>query len=149
MNFEVLDKFNVEIIKKENSFEKIRVESSNLCDLLNFLKNSAEFNFDRLNTIIAIDLVDNFELIYDLHSINTSQYARISVIIDRNSPKIPSIIEIFKSAYYDECEIFDLFGIEFTNNQNLKRLFMPKGWVGYPLRKDYKQTDERLSWNEK
>ncbi|MEI8129554.1 MAG: NADH-quinone oxidoreductase subunit C [bacterium] len=149
MNFDVLEKFNVEIIKKENSFDKIRVESSKLCDLLHLLKNNAEFDFDRLNTIIAIDLVDNFELIYDLHSVKTAQNAQVSVIVDRNSPKIPSITEIFKSAYYDECEIFDLFGIEFTNNKNLKRLFMPKGWIGHPLRKDYKQTDERLSWNEK
>ena len=66
MNFDILEKFNVEIIKKENSFDKIRVENSKLCDLLHFLKNNAEFDFDRLNTIIAIDLGDNFELIYDL-----------------------------------------------------------------------------------
>jgi len=192
MNFEVLENFNVEIIKKENSFDKIRVESSKLCELLYFLKNNAEFDFDRLNTIIAVDLYQvaidssphpnhppsffdtqskkaesfpqgregiarkfklsldyNFELIYDLHSVKTAQQAQISVLLDRNSPKAPSITEIFKSAYFDECEIFDLFGIEFTNNPNLKRLFMPKGWVGYPLRKDYKQTDERLAWNGK
>lgn len=147
MNFDILEKFNVEIIKKENSFDKIRVENSKLCDLLHFLKNNAEFDFDRLNTIIAIDLGDNFELIYDLHSPQIGQNIEISVILDRNSPKVSSITDIFKSAYFDECEIFDLFGIEFINNPNLKRLFMPKGWVGYPLRKDYKQTDERLAWN--
>ena len=56
MNFDVLENFNVEIIKKENSFDKIRVESSKLCDLLHFLKNNAEFDLNRLNTIIAIDL---------------------------------------------------------------------------------------------
>lgn len=148
MNFDVLEKFNVEIIKKENSFDKIRVESSKLCDLLHFLKNNAEFDFNRLNTIIAVDLGDDFELIYDLHAVNIAEHVRISVIVDRNSPKAPSVTDIFKSAYFDECEIFDLFGIEFTNNPNLKRLFMPKGWVGYPLRKDYKQIDERLAWNK-
>lgn len=150
MNFDVLEKFGVSKPTKEseNSFEKFRVESSKLCDLLNFLKNNAQFAFDRLNTIIAVDLGDNFELIYDLHSTETAQSIRISVIIDRNSPKAPSVVEIFKSAYFDECEIYDLFGIEFTNNPNLKRLLMPKGWIGYPLRKDYQQTDERLAWNE-
>lgn len=153
MNFETLkEKFpNVELIKNENSFEKISVESSKLCDLLAFLKNNAEFSFDRLNTIIAIDLgvsAANFELIYDLHSIETGEIGRISVLVDRNSPKVPSVVKIFKSAYFDECEIFDLFGITFDKNPNLKRLLMPKGWIGNPLRKDYKQTDERLVWNE-
>jgi NADH-quinone oxidoreductase subunit C len=149
MNFDVLKKFNIKIIRKENSFDKIRVNISQLCDLLSFLKNNAEFSFDRLNTIIAVDLGDDFELIYDLHSVELAEHARISVIINRNSAKVPSIIKVFKSAYFDECEIFDLFGIEFIDNPDLKRLLMPKGWIGHPLRKDYKQTDERLAWNEK
>lgn len=151
MNFEILNKFNIDIVQQPNSFMKIRVDASNLYELLHFLQNNAEFDFDRLNTIVAIDLgVDacKFELIYDLHSTNTSQMLQISVIFDRSAPKIPSVVEIFKSAYFDECEIYDLFGVTFDKNPDLKRLLMPKGWVGYPLRKDYKQEDDRLSWNE-
>lgn len=152
MNFDDLEKFNVEIVKRDNFFDKIRVEASKLCDLLNFLKNNAQFSFDRLHTIIAVDLgldLGQFELIYDLHSIETGQSVRISVLLDRNSPNAPSVVEIFKSAYFDECEIFDLFGIKFINNPNLKRLLMPKGWVGYPLRKDYVLDDKRLDWGQK
>lgn len=151
MNFDVLEKFNIEIIQQENSFGKIRVEASHLCDLLHFLKNNAQYSFDRLNTIIAVDLgleISKFELIYDLHSVETGQSGRISVLVDRNSPHTASIVEIFKSAYFDECEIYDMFGIKFDNNLDLKRLLMPKGWVGFPLRKDYQQTDERLVWND-
>ena len=147
MNFNELEKFNIELICHENSFEKIRVDKANLHALLSHLKNNAEFDFDRLNTIIAIDLKDKFELIYDLNSIETGEDGRISVLLDRNAPSIASIVDIFKSAYFDECEIFDLFGINFENNPNLKRLLMPVGWQGYPLRKDYEQNDERLAWN--
>lgn len=163
MNFDDLKEFNVELIKSETSFYKIRIDKKMLLDLLKYLKNNAEFDFDRLNTIIAVDLgcsSDNdkkksieangeqFELIYDLHSTNSAKSLRVSVLIDRNSPRVPSVVEIFKSAYFDECEIYDLFGIIFENNPDLKRLLMPKGWIGYPLRKDYKLTDERLAWNE-
>lgn len=151
MNFDILEKFNIEIIQQSNSFLKVRVDSSKLCDLLHFLQNNAEFDFDRLNSIIAIDLgvdLGMFELIYDLHSTNTSQTLQISVITDRNTPKVPTVVDVFKSAYFDECEIYDMFGIIFDKNPDLKRLLMPKGWVGYPLRKDYKQDDARLSWNE-
>lgn len=152
MNFDVLEKFNIELIPpSENSFGKIRVDKSNLYDLLSFLKNSAEYSFDRLNTIIAIDLgleSGLFELIYDLHSLETGQMGRISVLIDRNSPTAISVVDVFKSAYFDECEIFDLFGINFDKNPSLKRLLMPEGWKGHPLRKDYLHNDERLAWND-
>lgn len=151
MNFDVLNKFNIEILQQPNSFIKVRVDSSKLYDLLHFLQNNAEFDFDRLNTIIAIDLgieAGKFELIYDLHSTKTSQMLQTSVIIDRSAPKVSSVVEIFKSAYFDECEIYDMFGINFDKNTDLKRLLMPKGWIGYPLRKDYVQSDERLIWSE-
>ena len=142
---------NFNLIKSENSFDKFRVDTSQLHDALNYLKNNAVFDLDRLNTIIAVDLgleTNHFELIYDLHSTKTGNSGRISILVDRNSPHVPSIVDIFRSAYFDECEIFDMFGIIFDKNPNLKRLLMPKGWIGYPLRKDYKQTDERLVWND-
>jgi len=152
MDIEVLEKFNIEVINPtDNSFGKIRVDKSNLCELLSFLKNTPEFAFDRLNSIIAVDLgieINQFELIYDLHSVEMGKMGRISVLIDRTSPATTSVVDIFKSAYFDECEIFDLFGINFEKNPNLKRLMMPVGWQGYPLRKDYVQNDERLAWND-
>jgi NADH-quinone oxidoreductase subunit C len=134
-----------------NSFNKIRINSVELIESLIALKNNAQYDFDRLNTIIAIDLgfeVGSFELIYDLHSTKTGQSGRISVLVDRKAPQVPSVVEIYKSAYFDECEIYDLFGIKFDKNPDLKRLLMPKGWIGHPLRKDYVQTDERLVWND-
>lgn len=152
MNFDSLKKFNAQIIKSDNTFDKVRVASSDLLFILELLKNDERFAFDRLNTIIAVDLgleVNQFELIYDLHSIKNAQSVRVSILVDRNVPKVPSIVGIFKSAYFDECETYDLFGIIFENNPDLKRLLMPKGWIGYPLRKDYKQEDERLLWSEK
>ena len=45
-------------------------------------------------------------------------------------------------------EIFDLFGINFTGHSNLKRLYMPEGWKGNPLKKEYSEDDERLRWND-
>lgn len=139
------------LIQSPNSFDKFRVESSEIKTALKSLHDDALYDFDRLNTIIAVDLgieKNQFELIYDLHSTKTGNVKQISVLIDRNSPKIESVVDIYKSAYFDECEIYDMFGINFENNPNLKRLLMPKGWIGHPLRKDYEQKDERLVWNE-
>lgn len=130
------------------NFEKTNINPQELYSHLSYLKNNAEFDFDRLNMIVAIDNKDNIELIYDLYSTNRAQFERISVLLDANTPHVQSMVDIYKSAYFDECEIYDLFGVIFDKNPNLKRLLMPKGWVGHPLRKDYEQTDERLFWNE-
>ena len=60
---------------------------------------------------------------------------------------ISSVITLYKSAYFDECEIFDMFGVNFKGNIYLKRLYMPETWLGNPLLKSYIQNDERLAWN--
>lgn len=130
------------------NFDKSLINPQELYAHLSHLKNNAEFDFDRLNMIVAVDNKENIELIYDLYSTNRAQFERVSVLLDANTPHAQSVVDIYKSAYFDECEIYDLFGVIFDKNPNLKRLLMPKGWVGYPLRKDYEQTDERLVWNE-
>ena len=61
---------------------------------------------------------------------------------------VESVSKIFDSAVADEKEIYDLFGVNFIGNAELKRLYMPESWQGNPLRKDYVEKDERLSWNE-
>ena len=137
----------IEFISEDNSFDKIRANSVDIVHLLNTLKNDAAFDYDMLSTFIAVDLGDKFELIYDLYSTDTNKSLKISVFIDRDCPKSPSVVEVFKSAHFDECEIFDLFGVEFVGNKKLKRLFMPKEWIGHPLRKDYVLEDKRLDWN--
>lgn len=147
MDFNLLkEKFNIAAEAGENTFPKIFVKNTDIVELLNFIKNDAEFDFDRLNTIIAVDLKDKIELIYDLFSTNSKESLRISVILENSSAK--SVVEVYKSAYFDECEIFDLFGVSFDGNPDLKRLLMPKGWKGHPLLKNYEENDERLAWNK-
>lgn len=124
--------------------EKILV-AENIADVLSFLKNNPQYDFDMLSTIVAVDLQDKIELIYYLYSTNLSEFAKVSVYTEKFTA---SVVNIYKSAYFDECEIYDLFGVEFVGNPNLKRLFMSETWVGHPLKKDYVQEDTRLCWND-
>lgn len=143
--------FNFSILKsKFNNVDLINeskvVVNSELVQVLDYLKNTPEFDFDILTSIIAIDLTDKIELIYQLMSSETSETLSVSYYTDNYTA--PTVIDIYKSANFDECEIFDLFGVEFIGNKNLKRLLMPENWVGHPLLKSYVQNDERLVWNE-
>ena len=143
--------FNFSILKsKFNNVDLINeskvVVNSELVQVLDYLKNTPEFDFDILTSIIAIDLTDKIELIYQLMSSETSETLSVSYYTDNYTA--PTVTDIYKSANFDECEIFDLFGIEFIGNKNLKRLLMPENWVGHPLLKSYVQNDERLVWND-
>lgn len=122
------------------------VVNSELVQVFDYLKNTPEFDFDILTSIIAIDLTDKIELIYQLMSSETSETLSVSYYTDNYTA--PTVTDIYKSANFDECEIFDLFGVEFIGNKNLKRLLMPENWVGHPLLKSYVQNDERLVWND-
>lgn len=57
--------------------------------------------------------------------------------MDRKSPKLPSVCDLWKGAELNEREVFDYFGIRFLNHPDMRRLYLRNDWVGYPLRKDF------------
>lgn len=117
----------------------------NLVEVLEFLKNTSEFDFDMLTSIVAIDMKKHIELIYQLYS--TGNNTAFEIVFEAYA-SAPTVINVYKSAYFDECEIFDLFGVDFIGNKNLKRLYLPETWVGNPLLKSYEMNDERFAWND-
>ncbi len=145
----VQNKFKIIKISPINcNYNKITIDKTELKNCISFLKNSAEFSADILISIAASDYIDKLELIYDIYSSKLNQHKYISIYVESLNPTAESICEIFKSAEYDEREIFDLFGIKFTGNNNLKRLLLPNSTIGHPLLKNFRQTDERLAQNE-
>ena len=117
---------------------------SNLLEVIKFV--TTEYPYNMLKQIIATDAGDGVELIYHLYSIDDEEDLFISIVVKN---QVDSVTEIFDSAIADENEIYDLFGIKFINNKNLKRLYLPEDWEGFPLRKDYVESDTRLAWNDK
>jgi len=119
------------------------IVTSNLPDIVKLIKE--KYGFDILTEVIAIDSQPKIELLYRLYSKENNEFVTLSTTVTEETD---TITDIFPSAIADENEIYDLFGINFIGNQNLKRLYMPESWQGYPLRKDYQEDDERLGWNE-
>lgn len=124
--------------------DKIIIKSR-LREIIRFVKDN--YPFDMLKEIIGVHKPDGFvELIYHLYSTVDEEDLLISISV---MDEVETITDIFPSAIADENEIYDLFGINFRGNENLKRLYMPEDWKGFPLRKDYVQDDTRLCWNDK
>ena len=123
--------------------EKI-VINFHLAKTLEFIKNNYGFNI--LKEIVAVDNKEmGIELIYRLFSVENEEEVLVSTTVKDEAESVSSV---FDSAIADEKEIFDLFGIKFIGNKELKRLYMPESWDGHPLKKDYEQKDERLNWND-
>lgn len=105
------------------------------------LKENSETKMDYLFCQTAVDRKDGFHVVYHL----TSSVFRHSVMLrtiltDKANPVVPTVSDVWKAAEYYEREIFDLFGIRFENHPDLRRIFLEDDWVGYPLRKDYKDS---------
>ena len=120
------------------------IVKNNIFNVLKFIKEN--YSYKILKEIIANDKQnEGIELIYHLYSIDDEEDLFFVIIVQGQTE---SVTEIFPSAIFDEREIYDMFGINFTGHKNLQRLYMPESWQGYPLKKDYIQEDERLAWND-
>lgn len=142
INTDLLKEYYPEIFVND---DYIYVEN-NVYDVISFLKTRNIICFDMLTEIIATDYRQFIQLCYNLYSTESNEFVKVITNVTTNS--IKSVVSLYKSANFDECEIFDLFGINFEGNDNLKRLYMPEAWQGHPLLKSYVQNDERLVWND-
>lgn len=77
------------------------------------------------------------EVTYHLVSMRRHHRLRVVVAVADDAPRVPSVTEVYPTADFHEREVFDFFGVEFTDHPNLVRILNPEGWEGYPLRKDY------------
>ena len=127
--------------------EIISVEPDNLYETVSFLKN---YGFNYLQCQGGYDegpgkhLVSfyHFITLNDFDKIDELKEVRIKVFLKRDSDlSVPSLYKIFKGSDWQERETYDMYGINFADHPNPKRLLMPEDWRGWPLRKDYIQPD--------
>jgi NADH-quinone oxidoreductase subunit C len=121
----------------EASDQAVLVSSQALYQVLEFLKDSPEFNFDYFSYVTAVDYYDYFELVYQLTSMKHNHTVVIKTRCQRNNPVVPSVVKLWRGAEFQEREVYDLMGIRFDGHPDLKRIALWEGFQGHPLRKDY------------
>ena len=118
----------------------LRVEPARLLDICESLKSNQKFLFNYLSCITVVDYEEQeeiFEMVYHLVSIDYHHKLAMKVSLPSNSPVVPSIFKIWKSADWFEREAHDLFGIQFEGRENLLPLLLYEGFEGYPGRKSF------------
>ncbi len=107
--------------------------------------------FDQLIDLTAVDYLTyagkrslpegieagRFELVTALINHQRRERIRIRVQLDGDEPTIATAFDLYPGAEYLEREVYDMFGIVFSDHPDMSRVLMPENWVGHPLRKDY------------
>jgi NADH-quinone oxidoreductase subunit C len=110
--------------------------------VLGFLRDDARCQFAVLCDICGVDHPDRprrFDVVYNLLSVTLNQRIRLVVETDEETP-VPSAVPLFSAAGWWEREAWDLFGIYFEDNPDLRRILTDYGFEGHPLRKDFPLT---------
>ena len=132
------------ILKSSIEFDELLIEinTSDLIDILQFLKSNDDCKFKQLIDIAGVDYPEEekrFQLVYLLLSHENN--LRIKVLINFEAKKkISSIVKVFPSANWMEREVFDMYGVKFENHPDLRRILTDYGFKGHPLRKDFPLT---------
>ena len=161
INLEDLEKkINSELTTKIKSTEikhsqlYLTINSENLLDVVLFLKTNENTKFRQLIDITAVDYPEEqkrFKMVYLFLSHEINQRIILNYLINENE-KVVSLTKIFPSANWMEREIFDMYGVEFSDHPDLRRILTDYGFKGHPLRKDFPltgHTEVRYSEDEK
>lgn len=115
----------------------LEVGAAGFKSLMNALRSTAGFDFDYLFCLTCVDWKTHLTMVYHLSSTSHRHTVVVKVKLDRNKPEIDTVCDIWRTAEFHEREVYELFGVNFINHPDLRRLILPDEWDGFPLRKDY------------
>jgi len=128
----------------------VYVAAQQIVAVCDFLKSDQDVSFNYLSDLTCVHYPERrdapFEIVYNLFSIESNERVRLKV---RTAGTVESVTGVWPSANWLEREVFDLFGVTFTNHPDLRRLLLPPDWEGYPLRKDYPLEFIENAWTER
>lgn len=123
------------------------VAGDRLIDVVSYLKTKIDHPFRTLYDLTALDErvrtrradqpASTFTLVYQLLSYERNQDVRLKVPLSVDFPSVPSVIGVWPAADWYEREVWDMFGVQFEGHPDLRRILMPEGWFGHPLRKEH------------
>ena len=109
-------------------------------DVCSFLKFDPDLEFSFCEDVTAIDWAkrkNRFTIVYQIYSFKNNFRLRLKADVDESDCKIDSVTSVWKTANWQEREVYDMYGISFNNHPDLRRMYMPEDFEYHPLRKDF------------
>jgi NADH:ubiquinone oxidoreductase subunit C len=127
--------------------------------LLPIAAEAKALGYTMLSLLSAYDRGDHFGVLYAFNKLaaTPAEFAelRLRVTMPKKDaagaavePACPSLVPVFKGADWQEREMYDMYGITFLGHPDLRRMFLPDGWSGWPMRKDYKEPEQYVAMRE-
>ena len=124
----------------------LAVDRSLIPDILRLLRDEEQFDYCVDITAVHYPKREKqFDVVWILYSFARNERVRVKTQI-ADGASIPSSVAIWPTANWLEREVYDMFGIQFDGHPDLKRILLPDGWKGYPLRKDYDILQQDKEW---
>lgn len=127
-------------VKEFRGETTVHIAKESVVDVCRFLRDDAATQFDYLSDLCGADAYtpqNRFEVIYNLYSMTLNHRIRLKVFVDESDLHCPSVTAVWEGAEWPERETYDMFGIHFDGNKDLRRMYMPEDFEYYPLRKDF------------
>lgn len=117
-------------------------KADDLPRVLKFLRDDKECQFTILIDLCGVDYPDRparFEVVYNLLSVRQNNRVRV-VVAAEEEQQVPSVVDLFSAAGWFEREVWDMYGVLFSGNPDLRRILTDYGFEGHPQRKDFPLT---------
>ena len=140
INSELTTKINLTKIKHNQLY--VEIDKEDLIEVTLFLKTNKDTKFRQLIDITVVDYPEKaqrFKIVYLFLSHEFNQRIILSYIVTEKE-LIPSLTSVFPSANWMEREVFDMYGVNFKDHPDLRRILTDYGFEGHPLRKDFPLT---------
>jgi NADH-quinone oxidoreductase subunit C len=124
----------------------LNVDRSLIPNLLKILCDEEQFGYCVDITAVHYPKRERqFDILWILYSFERNERMRVKTQV-ADGEHIPSVVSIWSTANWLEREAYDMFGIQFDGHPDLKRILLPDGWKGHPLRKDYGIIQQDQEW---
>ncbi|HET7185915.1 MAG TPA: NADH-quinone oxidoreductase subunit C [Terriglobales bacterium] len=121
-------------------------DSSIVFQLLQVLRDDEDFDYCvDITAVHYPQRAEQFDLVWILYSFPRNERIRVKTLLQDGAPA-PSVTSLWSTANWLEREVFDMFGIRFEGHPDLKRILLPEGWQGHPLRKEYSIIQQDTEW---
>jgi NADH-quinone oxidoreductase subunit C len=123
---------------------EVTIDGARNVELLERLRDDPELNFWMLADAAAVDYgpAEHFEVVYHLYSDLHPAWLRVRAHVNRSDPHLPTVTGLWEGANFHEREMYDMMGIVFEGNRDLRRIYMSPDYRSFPQRKDFLLPDD-------
>lgn len=130
-------------VRQRHDQTEIRIRPADVPEVMRELHDDPQLGFEILADLAGVDTGTHMQVVYHLWSPNTPDWLRvIAGGMPREDPRIPTLTGLWPGAEWMERETYDMFGIIFEGNRDLRRIYMPPDYTSFPLRKDFYLADD-------